>query len=561
MPEATVSGTLPDAIRTVSTKAQQRERLSKLLASFHHARTVEARFDRESVAEALELALLLDDREAEAWSRRQLGLCELAARNYTSAVVHLRQAHHLFEDIDDPLQEAGVMLAIGRAQAGMGDRSRAVESYHKALERQHGLMNIDGMSLAHTALGNLFADVGDYATALDHHFQALRLRENEEDRDALGVVYSDIGFVYAQMEELDRARDFFTRSLDLFIASGNQYLQARALGNIGAIHLSQGDLDTALDYGLRTLVMQEQLGLTPELAEALIAVASIYLRADQMRETWEYYDRALTIGAQIEDAMLQATALIGLGAVHRREKRYWNAISSLDRALESIRSTGDRRLELQLHEAYSITFEELGDSDKALQHYKLYSQIKEELLGEEKRRVIAEIEVRVALEKAEREREIYRLQAERLRSEVEHKSRELTAMALSIVQKNEMIDALKQSIAQEVSEKTEGGAGEVLNSVIEKIDSVRNIDDDWKMFEEQLNQFHPNFVRNLSERHTDLTPTELRICALLRSNLATKDISNLLYLSERTVENHRYRIRKKLGLPVDINLSLYLAGL
>ena len=58
-----------------------------------------------------------------------------------------------------------------------------------------------------------------------------------------------------------------------------------------------------------------------------------------------------------------------------------------------------------------------------------------------------------------------------------------------------------------------------------------------------------------------MASTELKICALLKANLATKDIANLLYLSERTVENHRYRIRKKMGLGVDANLTLYLAGL
>ena len=68
-------------------------------------------------------------------------------------------------------------------------------------------------------------------------------------------------------------------------------------------------------------------------------------------------------------------------------------------------------------------------------------------------------------------------------------------------------------------------------------------------------------MRMLSQRYPNLTPGELKVCALLKVNLSNKEIANLLSVSIRNVESHRYWIRKKMGLSSDVNLSVYLAGM
>lgn len=54
-----------------------------------------------------------------------------------------------------------------------------------------------------------------------------------------------------------------------------------------------------------------------------------------------------------------------------------------------------------------------------------------------------------------------------------------------------------------------------------------------------------------------LTPSELRVCTLVRAMLSTREIASRLHIDERTVENHRVRIRRKLGLQKQ-NLVQYL---
>ena len=61
-------------------------------------------------------------------------------------------------------------------------------------------------------------------------------------------------------------------------------------------------------------------------------------------------------------------------------------------------------------------------------------------------------------------------------------------------------------------------------------------------------------MKNLKNRYPDLTPGDMRLCAFLRMNLASKEIAPLMGISVRGVENHRYRLRSKLGLEHDENL-------
>ena len=86
-------------------------------------------------------------------------------------------------------------------------------------------------------------------------------------------------------------------------------------------------------------------------------------------------------------------------------------------------------------------------------------------------------------------------------------------------------------------------------------------DEYWELYRENFDLIHKNFFRILRERYPELTPTDLKYCALLRLNLGTKDIVNFTGVSIRGVEGARYRLRRKLQLPENVNLVEFLIDL
>jgi DNA-binding CsgD family transcriptional regulator len=73
-------------------------------------------------------------------------------------------------------------------------------------------------------------------------------------------------------------------------------------------------------------------------------------------------------------------------------------------------------------------------------------------------------------------------------------------------------------------------------------------------FEKYFIEVHPDFYTKLKNKYEDLSQNELRVCALLRLNLSSKQIADITGRSVRSVEGTRTNIRKKMGLSLQDNL-------
>ncbi|WP_397446884.1 triple tyrosine motif-containing protein [Polaribacter sp. R77954] len=171
-----------------------------------------------------------------------------------------------------------------------------------------------------------------------------------------------------------------------------------------------------------------------------------------------------------------------------------------------------------------------------------YKKQREDLLEKAQR----EIE----LKELESSQKIIKLNNDKLRNDIESKNRELATSTMSIIKKNEFLNTIK-------SELTENGKSSV-TKVIKIIDKNLNNTDDWKLFQEAFNNADKNFLKKIKTKHPELTPNDLRLCAYLRLNLSSKEIAPLLNISPRSVEVKRYRLRKKMSLPHDANLTNYI---
>lgn len=151
----------------------------------------------------------------------------------------------------------------------------------------------------------------------------------------------------------------------------------------------------------------------------------------------------------------------------------------------------------------------------------------------------------LARQRAEAERE-------KLALEVDNKSRELSNAALNLIRKNEALQRIKDDLVEAKGEPR------ALQKLTRLIDSHLEGDHDWELFEESFNRVHDDFFKRIMHQFPDLTPGDLRLAAYLKMNLSSKEIAPLLNISVRGIENKRYRLRKKLGLPEEANLTEFI---
>ncbi|WP_242927563.1 two-component regulator propeller domain-containing protein [Pontibacter vulgaris] len=179
----------------------------------------------------------------------------------------------------------------------------------------------------------------------------------------------------------------------------------------------------------------------------------------------------------------------------------------------------------------------------------------EEQLQQEQEKALKLKEAQHKEEVLKAEKEIIRLNNEKLEHELNHKSRELSSSAMHVMQNMEAVYKVKNQLEEVMEQVSDKETRHQLRKILRSVDEEIKIENNWEQFEAHFNQVHQDFLKRLSIDYPDLTQKDLKMCAYLRLNLSSKEIASLLKLSLRGVETSRYRIRKKMNLDQDVSLT------
>lgn len=162
------------------------------------------------------------------------------------------------------------------------------------------------------------------------------------------------------------------------------------------------------------------------------------------------------------------------------------------------------------------------------------------------------------LEVDRNENEIVLLKNEKLELDVDHKNKELATATMHLVQRGKLLSKIKEGLLPLIKETNPVEHHTELSKVLKLIAEAERNDSDWENFAIHFDQIHSNFLNILKIKFPDLSPTDLKLCAYLKINLASKEIAQLMSITIRAVEVGRYRLRKKLNLPSNANLFDFL---
>jgi ligand-binding sensor domain-containing protein/DNA-binding CsgD family transcriptional regulator len=155
------------------------------------------------------------------------------------------------------------------------------------------------------------------------------------------------------------------------------------------------------------------------------------------------------------------------------------------------------------------------------------------------------------------EREILRLNNEKLNNEIESQKTELMQKALEMAHKNEMLISIREKL-ESIKDEPEQNRLQAIRKLSRELENSLVGEESWDQFIGYFNIVNQSFSVQLLNQHPDLTPNDLRICALTILNLSTKETAALLNISVKGVEKSRYRLKKRLNLEPEDSLLEYL---
>ena len=149
-----------------------------------------------------------------------------------------------------------------------------------------------------------------------------------------------------------------------------------------------------------------------------------------------------------------------------------------------------------------------------------------------------------------------------VRKNLHEKADDLAASTMNLQRKNELLQRISVDIDKTIESEKRGEPSEVrlkrLRALSELVRENIVHDNDWQKFQHNFDLVYDDFLKRLGEKFPSLSLSDKRICAYIRMDLGSKDIAPLLGMTVRSVEMTRYRIRQKIGLTREDNLTAFL---
>jgi DNA-binding CsgD family transcriptional regulator len=179
---------------------------------------------------------------------------------------------------------------------------------------------------------------------------------------------------------------------------------------------------------------------------------------------------------------------------------------------------------------------------------------------ERQKRLFRDREKQLQTDALRAEKEVIRLRNDKLRAEMKLKDKELANSTMQMIQQSKSLTGIKKGLNKLSREIGDELISNYINSMVRKIDREIDSEMQWEVFEKHFESVHEEFLKRLKATYPDLTPRELKLCAYLRLNISSKEIATLMNISTRGVEISRYRLRKKLLLEHDTNLTDFIVS-
>jgi tetratricopeptide (TPR) repeat protein len=466
----------------------------------------------------------------------------------------------------------------------------------------------DAFGKIYSQLGRIRLVSGPFEDALDYLLKAEDYLKEREPVDKMQLlrVYSNLGSVYERLDDLDKSQPYFELAISMLDeydqetgAKSPSPFRAPLYNNFANTLIKKGDTAKAIIYQKKGLEYAMAAKDYLQASSLMNNIGKIHLEQHQPELGYPYLKQGAAIRKRMNDNR-------GLSASYRNLAIYFLDIHSLDSAKfyvdESIRlyrEIGDMNEPLSsVYRLLSNIYVAEKKYDSALIAYKVHIEYEDSVFGGPKFKELARVEAKYEmLRKAQQEQEIQkekelknfiiiaglviglltisllflfqrlrsktqRLEFEQLKLreeklmveqnglqiELDYKRKDLATQMLFLLKKDEFIHKISQRISS-VKEEVPADVQPKLLKITRELQNIsKSNDSSWREFELRFKEVHQDFYEKLEAQYPDLTPKERRLCALLKLNMTTKEISAITHQSTRSLEVARTRLRRKFHL-------------
>ena len=535
--------------------------------------------------------------------------------NLDSTAHYAEKAKVLSTEIDYKKGVAVSILRMAQIEETQGNYDDALPLFNGVLLSYKGL-NKDVVYLqAINSIGIIYEIRNDYEKSLEYYLLGLYEAEKQDHKLMKAFFYNNSSIIYNYTKFPTKEIENIKKASKIFQELGKENYYANSLVNIGAHYKSVNQFDSALFYLHKAEILQKKNNNYYGLTNLYANLGDISIKKEgNYEDALNYFNESL-LNANLMDSLDPdrenriSSVNLDIGNALINLKKYSISKDHFYKTYSSGIFLGDLLHQKEGSYGLFLCFLGLDNNDSAIYYHNKFLAFNDSLVAEiynekidklnyeyalEKERELFEKDKelitlsknrqeliyliivgilftiaflifliwyfqKTRLQKSELKRKNLQLEKENIANILDKKNRELTATVLNLIERNEFIAKLSERL-QNNEDITGTDKPDSINDIIKTID--RDVANKlWKEFELRYMEVHKDFHHRLTTTYPTLTTNERKLCAFMVLNMSTKDISSITYQSEHSIKIARYRLRKKLGLSKNENLTSFLHNL
>ncbi|QNK64223.1 tetratricopeptide repeat protein [Pedobacter sp. PAMC26386] len=452
-------------------------------------------------------------------------------------------------------------------------------------------------------MGKICYAQGHYAQSLDYHQQADKIFRQLQEKNLLADNFNDMGVVYYQNFNKKSSRKQYDQALKLYRNTNNKIGLGETYGHIGHLYEKQQRYDSAFYYQRHALKEYQKAGYKQGVAKIYENLGSIHEDLVHYDSAKYYFDASLSLYQAVNNEVSSIEVINNLGDILRKTGDYKQGLLFTRKALSLSIATKNEYQQASAYRDIAKSFNLLNLNDSAYHYMELSRKHLLHLYSDENNKQMSFLQIIYSIDKkndeiaalennrklnlivsvavvvvivllivmglltisrqrlklrentaiADKNEQLNRAQQEQL----EHKSRELTTHTLQVIQHNNFLDNLRNKLEEMIKEDKRDQKRQLLQ-LVRQINQNINHDQQWKDFTQVFEQLHQSFFDSLKTHCEELTVNDIRLIALLKMNMSSKDMAVLFGISQDSLRVARYRLRKKLNISQGDNLSTFI---
>jgi tetratricopeptide (TPR) repeat protein len=521
---------------------------------------------------------------------------EVEGKHPEVAVKYAKEAYNLAVQLDLSNETILALIQLSNSYLRSSKYQEATESAEKALEMATDLHLKNEIARAREKLSVIFFELGDFDKSAKFDFENLKYYEQINDQKQIGVTLGNIGIDFISQSNYQKGLEFLKKSLDIAIKNNDSEGIAFQYNNIASVYFEHyKDYKIALSYFREALKINNNQTEKQQQGIYLMNIGVCHSKLHENDSILAYYQEANKIFRDLKQNDLYAECQSLLSDYYLGKREIAKSLLFADTAFKISKiynyKENLRKSAGLLHKIYLSK----QDTTHAYQFAMIENEVKDSLFILRNQKEVYRLEFQYNFEKYDKLKQIsrqkkdnlmvviilslisglviiilmysrHRIKAKNLvlekltiEKELQFKDKELTINLISLIKKNEILSEISNKLY-------EIGQGAKKDETIEAINKIhrelRHSADDkmLKEFSVRFQEIHSGFYESLLQKYPDLTQNELKLCAFLRLNMSSKEISDLTGQRILTIDHARYRLRKKLGISnSETNLVTFLS--